>query len=139
MAHIITNYHLYQDCEDLKGFSGNWLSSIVVRSSLFKEECSKCTHRLADSSDEIDDFNSVWFGLGPDMLRQPVRAGNKGRMIKFSKGTINKLHEFLEEINAASPGVWPGEDSPDVKNFVSARDHQAIKRFLKRLDHDHNT
>jgi len=94
MAHQVTDTHLYKDCSLLLSqASGKMHGGTSIREepvhpnnqhffnrSYYLENCCQlCKQRLIDA-DEIDDFNSVWFGLGPDFRLQPVRAGNNPPM-----------------------------------------------------------
>ncbi len=36
--------------------------------------CATCADKMERDSLEIDDFNSIWFGLGPDMNAAPTGA-----------------------------------------------------------------
>ncbi len=88
MARIVEPAHFYRDCLNISSFGqqqrdldvcygpvytlgkeifGNLPSGYAV------ELCELCWETAIDA-DEINDFNSVWFGLGPDMNAAPTGA-----------------------------------------------------------------
>ena len=76
---MLYRFHIYRSCKWIN--AGRWWQQVYQRSSEFLPDgwqgriCLFCRYKLNKSEDEIDDFNSVWFGLGPDNEPQPVRAG----------------------------------------------------------------
>jgi hypothetical protein len=97
----VTSYHLYKDCYMLEQYLsshtriGLWDNPTAFTYDWKRQTCRTCRQRAADCSDEIDDFNSVWFGMGPDMLLQPVKAGSN-----VSEGGKNLRLERRILINA---------------------------------------
>lgn len=81
-----TSYHLYEDCSRLVAWEKNSRSSIKSHDTfefgdtefvlkLLTNLCKQCYIKAVLDEGKIDDFNSVWFGLGPDFNTAPLLAG----------------------------------------------------------------
>lgn len=69
---IVGKPHLYKDCQERTWYNIDWINHSFKspnRIGLWNSQlCQDCLNRAELEGDGIDDFNSVWFGLGPDMV-----------------------------------------------------------------------
>ena len=77
--------HLYQDCSNLQALvdaigapRGFHKRQAIRRDApiVGRIQCNDCIARMELEALTIDDFNSVWFGLGPDFCTVPVEPGS---------------------------------------------------------------
>lgn len=69
---IVGKPHLYEDCTARTWYNEVWKDHSFKsgnKSGLWTSQlCTTCLDRAGMEGDDVDDFNSVWFGLGPDMI-----------------------------------------------------------------------